>query len=323
MNHGNEPESQGYPSSRGGPASTREPTPFGDRGGRPQSRSQQRETMEEARQARDPTACRSSSTSSSSVSSSRASAAPTPARPRKRTSSSASKSPRPSQELVINETRMKSFTHNSNPLRFLAMRFVRGSKKGSYKIAGNLASAFKEHGDLLERFGRCITGLILMRCIVLWEEVLFRQYVQDLMVRQMKVVDVTSFKLFYEFEQSGSNGRTTNPGISLWTYFKATLKDLVEAFTKEFTCCSSYLMGNYSRTPLHSVGVPPYLAEEATRNRACLLIAAGVKENEGRDEDGDSAEFSFVANPNYDGYFTYFFHILKVIFTILPLTKQY
>jgi hypothetical protein len=218
---------------------------------------------------------------------------------------------------------MKSYTHNSNPLRFLAMRFVRGAKKGSYKIAGNIASAFKEQGDQLERFGRMITGLILMRCIVLWEELPFRQYVQDLMVRQMKVVDAQSFKRFYEYEQTGSNGRITNPGISLWTYYKATLKDLVEDFTKEFTTCSSSLMGNYSRTPLHCVGVPPYLAEEATRNRACLLVAAGVKENEGRDEGGESAEFIIVANPNYDGYFTYFFHVLKVIFTILPLTKQY
>jgi hypothetical protein len=194
--------------------------------------------------------------------------------------------------------------------RYLCLRFSRLTKcTGCYENSSLLVTQFGEAALQIDKLGRELTGVAIMRCITMLDEPIFQDFMCSLMTISLGVISVNNFTSFYTFKH-GKRSQSMTPLATLWNFWKSTVRELVGGWSKELKNPTSRLLGNYSPFPLadsERTTLPEHRIGYSVMDVSALLSAAVVRVNMNSME----VEFYDCGPKPWTGWFGYFFDMLK------------
>jgi hypothetical protein len=194
---------------------------------------------------------------------------------------------------------------------YFGLRLSRMTKRGGiYDTGSHIFDVFGASILDLDKMGRELTGMAVLRCIALADESVFSTFISNLMTGSLGIMSLKNFNSFYSHKQ-GKRNQSSTPMATLWNYWKTTVRELLTGWSKELGNPSSRLMINYSTCPLaehERGGVPEHLQAQCAGDVNALLTAQVIKVNV-----GSVSEVEFIPAPSkpYHGWFGYFFDMVK------------
>jgi hypothetical protein len=197
--------------------------------------------------------------------------------------------------------------------QYLCLRLSRLTKSsGIYESGSSLVNQFGEDILQIDKLGRELTGVAVMRCFTIVDESIFSDFVGSLMATSLGVMTIKNFNLFYSFKH-GKKSQSMNPMATLWNFWKCTVRDLIGGWANHLRNPTYKMMGNYSAFPIAECErhtVPEHHTSQCTADVQALLSAAVLKVNQHM---VGEVEFITGTPKPWSGWFGHFFEMVKTL----------